>query len=270
MFSQPDLPEISQLISLKDKRAIVTGGARGLGLAIAYRLAEAGATVVVADVDGEASKTAAESLAEKGFKALSAKCDVSSEQDVKKMVEFAGSQMGGIDILVNNAGIFPRISLQEMTAADFDSVISINLRGTFLCSREVSRLMIEQRSGGSIINLASIDAVHPSEKGLTAYDASKGAVLTLTKSLALELGQHDIRVNAIAPGGILTESLASLVSGSPSTEGKAQLKKFMARMVLGRMGRADEVARVALFLAGEMSSYITGALITVDGGYLIS
>jgi 2-dehydro-3-deoxy-D-gluconate 5-dehydrogenase len=265
-----ELTPLSGLITLKDKRAVVTGGARGLGLAIAYRLAEAGAAVVVADVDGDASEKAAASLTEAGFKALPAKCDVSSEDDVKKMVQLAGGQMGGIDILVNNAGIFPRISLQEMTAADFDRVISINLRGTFLCSRETSRLMIEQRSGGSIINLASIDAVHPSEKGLTAYDASKGAVLMLTKSLALELGQHDIRVNAVAPGGILTESLASLVTGSPSPQGKAQLKKFMARMALGRMGRADEVARVALFLACEMSSYITGALITVDGGYLIS
>jgi 2-dehydro-3-deoxy-D-gluconate 5-dehydrogenase len=265
-----ELTPLSGLITLKDKRAVVTGGARGLGLAIAYRLAEAGAAVVVADVDGDTSKKAAESLAETGFKALPAKCDVSSEDDIKKMIEFAGYQMGGIDILVNNAGIFPRMLLQEMTAADFDKVISINLRGTFLCSREASRLMIEQRNGGSIINLASIDAVHPSDKGMTAYDASKGAVLTLTKSLALELGQHDIRVNAIAPGGILTDSLASILTGSPTTEGKAQLKKFMARMVLGRMGRADEVARVALFLACEMSSYITGSLITVDGGYLIS
>lgn len=270
MNSFAELTPLSDLASLRNKRAVVTGGARGLGLAIAYRLAEAGATVVVADVDGDASKKAAESLIKTGFKALPIKCDVSSEEDVKKMTELAGSQMGGIDILVNNAGIFPRMSLQEITAEDFDRVISINLKGTFLCSREASRLMIEQRSGGNIINIASIDAVHPSEKGLTAYDASKGAVLTLTKSLALELGQHDIRVNAIAPGGILTESLVSLVTSSSSPQGKAQLKKFMARMALGRMGRADDVARVALFLACEMSSYITGALITVDGGYLIS
>jgi 2-deoxy-D-gluconate 3-dehydrogenase len=270
MFSQPDLPEIGQLISLKDKRAIVTGGARGLGLAIAYRLAEAGANIIVADVDGGASKKAAESLEETGCMAFPVKCDVSNEANVKKMAEFAAKKMGGIDILVNNAGIFPRIALPEMTAADFDKVISVNLRGTFLCSREAGRLMIEQRTGGSIINLASINAVHPSEMGMTAYDASKGAVLSLTKSLALELGQHDIRVNAIAPGAILTESLASLVTNSPTIQGKVQLKKFMARMVLGRMGRADEVARVALFLSSEMSSYITGTLITVDGGYLIS
>lgn len=270
MNSFTEFTPLSELITLKDKKAVVTGGARGLGLAIAYRLAEAGATVFVADIDSDASKKAAESLTKTGFKALPVKCNVSSEEDVKKMVELAGSQMGGIDILVNNAGIFPQISLQEMTAEDFDRVISVNLKGTFLCSREASRLMIEQRSGGSIINLASIDAVHPSQKGLTAYDASKGAVLTLTKSLALELGQDDIRVNAIAPGGILTESLASLVTSSPSPQGKAQLKKFMARMTLGRMGRADDVARVALFLASEMSSYITGTLIIVDGGYLIS
>jgi 2-deoxy-D-gluconate 3-dehydrogenase len=270
MNSFEELPTVAELISLKGKKAVVTGGARGLGLGIAYRLAEAGATVVVADIDGDDAKKSAESLTKAGFKALSVKCDVCSEEDVKKMVEFAASQMGSIDILVNNAGIFPQIPLQEMRAEDFDRVISVNLRGTFLCSREASRLMVERRSGGSIINLASIDAVHPSQKGLTAYDASKGAVLTLTKSLALELGQDDIRVNAIAPGGILTDSLRSLVTDTPSTQGKAQLKKFMARMALGRMGRADEVARVALFLASEMSSYITGTLIVVDGGYLIS
>lgn len=270
MSSFEELPPIAELISLKGKRAVVTGGARGLGLAIAYRLAEAGATVVIADIDDDDAKKSAESLIKAGFKALPVKCDVCSEDDVKRMVEFAGSQMGGIDILVNNAGIFPQIPLLQMTAEDFDKVISVNLRGTFLCSREASRLMIEQRTGGSIINLASIDAVHPSQKGLTAYDASKGAVLTLTKSLALELGQDDIRVNAIAPGGILTDSLRSLVTDTPSTQGKAQLKKFMARMSLGRMGRADEIARVALFLASEMSSYITGTLIVVDGGYLIS
>jgi NAD(P)-dependent dehydrogenase (short-subunit alcohol dehydrogenase family) len=270
MSSFEELSPIAELLSLKGKRAVVTGGARGLGLAIAYRLGEAGAVVLLADVDGGAAKRSTESLVKAGFKALSAKCDVSSEPEVKKMVGVAGSQMGGIDILVNNAGIFPRIQLEEMTGGDFDKVISINLSGTFLCSLEASRLMIKQRSGGSIINLASIDAVHPSQKGMTAYDASKGAVLTLTKSLALELGQEDIRVNAIAPGGILTDSLASLVTDSPSAQGKAQLKKFMARMALGRMGRADEIARVALFLASEMSSYITGTLITVDGGYLIS
>jgi len=271
MSSFEDLPAIAQLISLKDKRAIVTGGAKGLGLAISYRLAEAGAAVVVADINDKEARRATESISEKGFKALPVKCDVSQEEDVTKMVETAAGQMGGIDILVNNAGIFPRISLPDMTVDDFDKVISVNLRGTFLCSREVGKLLIEQRTGGSIINLASIDAVHPSEKGMSAYDASKGAVLSLTKSLALELGQYDIRVNAIAPGGILTESLASLVTtDSPTAEGKAQLKKFMARMVLGRMGRADEIARVVLFLASEMSSYITGTLITADGGYLIS
>ncbi len=270
MSSVQDVPGLNLLLSLKDKRAIVTGGARGLGLAISYRLSEAGATVVIGDVDGNLARESAQVLGKSGYKSIPFQCDVSREDEVKKMVETAAGQMGGIDILVNNAGIFPRISLQEMTAEDFDRVISVNLKGTFLCSREVCRLMIEQRTGGTIINLASIDAVHPSEKGMSAYDASKGAVLSLTKSLALELGQHDIRVNAIAPGGILTESLASLVTDAPSTQGKAQLKKFMARMVLGRMGRADEVARVVLFLASEMSSYITGTLITVDGGYLIS
>jgi 2-deoxy-D-gluconate 3-dehydrogenase len=264
------LPKLTQLISIDGKRAIVTGGAKGLGLAISYRLAEAGATILIADNDREEAIKSAEVLTKCGLKSVAVQCDVSREKDIVKMIETAAKEMGGVDILVNNAGIFPQIPLQEMTAADFEKVISINLKGTMLCSREASRLMIEKRSGGNIINLASIDAIHPSDKGMAAYDASKGAVLSLTKSLALELGEHDIRVNAIAPGGILTQSLQSLVTTAPTVDGKARLKKFMARMVLGRMGEADEVARVALFLASEMSSYITGTIIVVDGGYLIS
>jgi 2-deoxy-D-gluconate 3-dehydrogenase len=173
------------------------------------------------------------------------------------------------EILVNNAGIYPRVPLVEMTEKDFQRVISVNLTGTFLCSREVSRRMVEQGRGGCIINIASIDALHPAHDGMVAYDASKGGVLTMTKSMARELGRHDIRVNAIAPGGIVTEGVRSIFSGPASNQGKAQLKSFMSRMVIGRMGEADEIGRVALFLASDLASYITGTLIVADGGYLI-
>jgi len=175
-----------------------------------------------------------------------------------------------IDILVNNAGIFPRNPLAETTLEQFNRVLSVNLEGTFLCSREVGKAMITSGNGGSIINLASIDALHPSSAGMAAYDASKGAVLSMTRSLALELGRHDIRVNAVAPGGILTDNLKSYLSGNATNEGRAQLKSFMARMPLGRMGRPDDVARVVLFLASEMAGYMTGSLVVVDGGFLIS
>lgn len=261
---------IGELFTLKGKRAIVTGGAQGIGFAISYRFAESGAAVVIADINDQAAEKACHNLAESGYQAIPIKCDVSNEADVQNMVSAAASKMGGVDILVNNAGIYPRLPLAQMTAADVDRVVSVNIKSIFLCSRETSQRMIEQKKGGVIINLASIDAVHPSARGLSAYDASKGAVLTATKSLALELGQHDIRVNAIAPGGILTEGVVSTVGGPGTEQGRAQLKAFMARMVLGRMGEADDVGRVALFLASDLASYITGSVIFVDGGYLIS
>jgi len=242
----------------------------GIGFAIAYRLAEAGAAVAIADVDDRKSEEACQKLKDAGYQATKLNCDVGNEEDVKNMVDASVKKMGGVDILVNNAGVYPRIPLDEMTIADFDRVMAVNLRGLFLCSREVSGVMIGQRKGGCIINLASIDAVHPSEEAFSVYDASKGGVLTMTKSLALELGKHDIRVNSIAPGGILTEGVTLRMSGSANGHSRAQLKAFMARMALGRMGRADDVARVALFLASDLASYITGSVIFVDGGYLIS
>jgi NAD(P)-dependent dehydrogenase (short-subunit alcohol dehydrogenase family) len=261
---------ISELITLKGKRAIVTGGAMGIGFAISYRLAEAGAIAVIADVNEQKADEASQKLKGSGYQAIPIRCDVSNEEDVKNMVNTAANKMGGVDILVNNAGIFPRIPLAEMTGDDFDKVIAVNLKSIFLCSREASQRMIEQKKGGCIINLASIDAVHPSANALSIYDASKGAVLTATRSLALELGRHDIRVNAIAPGVILTEGAMSQMRGPSTESGRAQLKALMARMALGRMGEADDIARVALFLASDLASYITGSVIFADGGYLIS
>jgi len=264
---------ISKLIDLTGKRAIVTGGAMGIGFAISYRLAEAGATMQVADINARAAQEAIEELKRYRYKATFTQCDVSQEEAVKAMVDSAVKEMGGIDILVNNAGIYPRISLEQMTGEDFEQVISVNLKGTFLCSRYAGQKMIEQRRGGCIINIASIEAVHPSSTGMSAYDASKGGVLMLTKSMARELGQHGIRVNAIAPGGIMTRGVLSHVGTTSKEQEKEQLKElkaFMARMALGRMGDADDIARVALFLASDLANYITGDLIVVDGGYLIS
>ena len=205
-----------------------------------------------------------------GHRAVAVRCDVSSEGDIRDMVERTVGEFGAVDILVNNAGIYPRMPFDEVKGEDFDRVVRVNLTGAFLCSLEASRHMIERRRGGCIINVASIDSVHPSARGLSAYDASKGGLLTLTRSLALELGRHDIRVNAIAPGGIMTESMVSSVSGPSTAQGKSELKAFMARMLLGRMGEADDVGRVALFLASELASYMTGSVVVVDGGYLVS
>jgi len=157
-----------------------------------------------------------------------------------------------------------------MTGKDFEQVISVNLTGMFLCSRYVIPEMIKKQHGGSIINIASIEAVHPSSTGMSAYSASKGGVLMLTKSLAREVGSQGIRVNAIAPGAIKTRGVQSQ-TGIPGDKAELkELKSFISRIALGRMGDADDIARVAVFLASELSGYITGDLIVADGGYLVS
>ncbi len=265
-----DMP-LSKLIDLSGKVAIVTGGARGIGFSISRHLAEAGASVLIADIDGDEAKESARRILDCGYQAISAFCDVSDEVSVRDMVSFAVERLGQIDILVNNAGIYPRKSFLEMTLADFERVMAVNLAGAFLCTLYASRKMVERRCG-CIINIASIEALHPSSTGMSAYDASKGGLLMLTKSMAKELGIYGVRVNAIAPGAIATHGVFSQFKKELSQEEeKAQLKElksFLARIALGRMGEVDEVARVALFLASEMASYITGEVVVVDGGYL--
>ncbi|MFP4641785.1 MAG: SDR family NAD(P)-dependent oxidoreductase [Chloroflexota bacterium] len=260
---------LTDLMSLSGKRAVVTGGAAGIGLAICHRLAEAGATVFIADLDARAAQDSSKELESCGYTVHFARCDVRSEEEVQRMIDTAVSAMGGIDILVNNAGVYPRIPLSEMTGADFQQALAVNLTGTFLCSRYASQHMIQDKRGGCIINLASIDALHPSFGGMSAYDSSKGGVLMLTRSMARELGPERIRVNAIAPGAVKTQAIFSHTGENDKSQLK-DLKEFMSRMALGRMGAPDEVARVALFLASDLASYITGELIVVDGGYLVS
>jgi len=270
MSRRRDYPAAQELIRLADKGALVTGGAAGIGYAIAYRLAEAGARVIIVDVNGEKAAEASRELRECGYRAEPLVCDVSKETAVQNMAGEVAGRLGSIDILVNNAGIYPQIPLAELTEKSFNNVISVNLKGTMLCSRAASEKMIAQGRGGCIINIASIEAVHSSGDGMAAYAASKGAVLSLTRSLAHELGKHDIRVNAIVPGSIRTEGIRSVFSGPASSEAKRHLKAFMSRMLLGRMGEADEVGRVALFLASDLASYITGSMVVVDGGYLVT
>jgi 2-dehydro-3-deoxy-D-gluconate 5-dehydrogenase len=259
----------ADLLKLNGKVAVVTGGAAGLGLAISQRLAEAGAFVYIADIDDSRGEQSVTELKSKGFGASYLHCNVASEKEVVEAIAAVVKEKSSIDILVNNAGVFPRTPLAECTAEQFSKVMAINVEGTFLCSREAAKHMIAAGKGGCIINLASIEAVHPNA-GMSAYDASKGAVLTLTKTLAAELGRHDIRVNAIAPGGILTENLKTYLAGINVADGKAQLKNFISRMPLGRMGRPDDIAKVALFLASDLAGYVTGTLVVADGGFLIS
>jgi len=267
MSPQNKYPPINEIMSLAGKKALVTGGAMGIGFAIAYRLAEAGAVVAVIDLNEEKGREMVQNLTDQGYKAFFLGCDVSREEEVNNTVSIAITRMDGIDILVNNAGIFPATPLQRLTSADIEKILSVNLNGLIYFTRESSRWMIAQQRRGCIINLASIDSLHPAHTGMAVYDASKGAVLTITKSLAKELGQHGIRVNAIAPGGILTEGTLTRKTGENSRTG---LREFMPRIPLGHMGTPDDIARIALFLATDLSSYMTGSLIVADGGYLVS
>ena len=262
-IAAPQTASLPELIDLTDRTAIVTGGAMGIGLGIARRLHEAGASVVVADLDAAAGEDATEALrAQRADSALAVRCDVSDSESVERMVDAAAEAFGGVDILVNNAGIFPMLPLSELDLETFQRVIDVNLTGLFLCTKAASARMIAQGKGGRIVNVTSIDALHPSMVGLAHYDASKHGAWGFTKNVALELAPHGIWVNAIAPGGIVTPGVGEI--------GGAALEGFEAMIPMGRMGDPDEIGRAALFLASELSSYMTGAQIVVDGGRLLA
>lgn len=264
---------IGNLLNLSGKTAIVTGGALGIGYGISYRLAEAGANVVIANRTAEEGIKAAQQLTTLGWKAKAVITDVSIEDQVKKMIEETVKAFGSVDILVNNAGIYPTIPVMQMTAEDFEKVLAVNLKGVFLCTKYVADQMIKQGKGGKIINITSVDALHPSSVGLAHYDASKHGVWGFTKNVALELAPHKIWVNAIAPGGISTPGVQKFQKNAPMPQGvdmQKMLEAFLAKIPMRRMGEADDIGKVALFLASEMSSYMTGSQIVVDGGVLLS
>ena len=273
------LTSFDELLTLTNKTAIVTGGAMGIGLGITTRLAQAGANVLIADLDENPAQKSAQDLSAQGHNVKAIKTDVANEIDVNKMVQTAIEDFGNLDIIVNNAGIYPQVPLSKMTKEDFDRVIAVNLRGVFLCTEAASKHMITQGHGGSprwssgaagkIINITSIDAIHPSMVGLAHYDASKHGVWGFTKNSALELSEHKIWVNAIAPGGITTPGVSKMPS-SPGVDMEKVMESFLKKIPMHRMGEPDDIGKVALFLASDMSSYMTGEQIVVDGGVLLS
>lgn len=261
--TNPASTPLRELIDLTDRTAIVTGGAKGIGFGIARRLHEAGAAVVIADADATtAAQTADELRAARPDSALALHTDVSDPNRVAAMVDRTVETFGAVDILVNNAGIFPMVPLADLDLATFRRVIDVNLTGVYLCTKAVSERMIEQGTGGRIINISSIDALHPSMIGLAAYDASKHGVWGFTKNVALELAVHRIWVNAIAPGAIRTPGIGDIDDD--------MVTAFEAVIPMHRMGDPDEIGRVALFLASELGSYMTGSQIVVDGGRLLA
>ncbi len=258
---------LQKQIDLKNKTAIVTGGAKGIGFGIAYRLAEAGANIVIADIDEVVGNAAAVDLEKNGWKASFKKTDVSIEAEVKATVDFAVATFGSIDILVNNAGIYPQAPVMQMKIETFEKILNVNLKSAFLFTKAASEVMIKQGKGGKIINITSVDALHPSSIGLAVYDASKHGLWGFTKNTALELAPHKIWVNSIAPGSIDTPG----ASAFPQDEtGEKMRAAFMAKIPMKRSGESDEIGKVALFLASDLSSYMTGSQIVVDGGVLLS
>ena len=261
---------IQQIFDLSGKGAVVTGGAMGIGLGIAKRLAEAGAGVIIADIRLDAAEAAAEEIKKAGHKAAAVRANVALPADTSSMIHACVSEFSNVSIMVNNAGVFPFAPADSMTEAQWDRVIDINLKGTFFAAQAAAKAMKES-GGGTIINIASIDSLHPTGN-LAHYDASKGGVLMLTRSLAVEWAPFGITVNAVLPGGIGTPGTAAISEGMLAS-GMTQeqlVAAFTARITLKRMGEPDDIAKVVLFLSSESASYMTGSHIVVDGGYLLS
>lgn len=256
---------------LTDSAAIITGGAMGIGFGIVERLVEAGSNVLVSDLDGDLAADKIAGLGGPG-KTAAIGIDVTDEDAGRLLVDECVSNFGRIDILVNNAGIYPMTPLLEQPRAAWERIIDVNLTGLAFVSKAVGAWMRDHGEGGKIVNIASIDSLRPSMVGLAAYDSSKGGVLMFTRAFALEMAPYGVTVNAIAPGGISTEGTAAPLQGSGMgpAEMEAMMSQFVAEIPLGRMGRPDDIAKVALFLASPASDYMTGELIVVDGGALLT
>ena len=247
---------------LDNKVAIVTGGARGIGLAIAKRYVAEGARVIVADIDEQAGKAAASAL---GNAARFVRTDVGAAGDARNVIAEAITFTGDLDILVNNAGIIHTADFLDIAEADFDRVLRVNLKGMFLIGQAAARQMVSQvkagKPPGAIVNMSSVNA-RVAIPNQVPYCVSKGGVDQLTKVMALSLAPYGIRVNAIGPGSIMTDILKGI-----ATDQEAK-RRLLSRTPLGRVGEPDEVASVAAFLASSDASYLTGETVYVDGGRL--
>lgn len=241
---------------LKDKTAIVTGAGQGIGRAIALKLAENGAKVALSDIAEEGIQEVAKEIAALGGQAMTVQANVADLKGCEEMVKKVAEQFGSIDILVNNAGVTRDTLMMRMKEEDWDFVISVNLKGVFNCCKAVTRMMMKQRSG-RIINISSVVGLM-GNPGQVNYSASKAGVIGMTKTLAKEFGSRGVNVNAIAPGFIrsaMTDKLAEDVK-----------QQYIQAIPRGMFGEASHVADAVLFLAGPLSSYITGEIIRVDGG----
>lgn len=253
------------MMLLKDKVAIITGGASGQGKQAAKLFAEEGAAVFFADLNEEGGRTVQKEIYDAGFEAHFFKLDVTDEEAIISLVNDVKGKYGHIDILFNNAGIgygakYKMASVVDADTNDWKSVLDINLNGVFYFTKHVLPVMIQQKSGSIINNSSAAGLV--GQPGADAYTASKGAIISLTRVWAVTYGQYNIRVNCICPGSIDTPMMNAVLERKPDA------KEFISKASpLGRLGKAEEIAQTALFLASEKAGYITGAIIPVDGGY---
>jgi glucose 1-dehydrogenase len=253
------------MTSLEGRVALITGGGNGIGRACAERFARDGAQVAVADINSAEGQAVASALRDDGHEAMFLQCDVAKSDEVRATVERTVDAFGSVDILVNNAAIIKGIDFLEISEADFDAVLNVNLRGAFLMAQAVARQMVAQvkagRRPGSVVNMSSVNAVFAIANQVP-YSVSKGGLNQLTKVMALSLAEYGIRVNAIGPGSINTRILKTVMTD------EAARAKLLSRTPLGRIGEPEEIAAVAAFLASDDASYITGQTIYADGGRL--
>lgn len=246
------------MIELNNKVAVVTGSGRGIGKAIALKLAQAGAKVVISDINEETVNETVNEFKAQGLEAIGVPANVTVAEDCTKLMDEAVKNFGALDILVNNAGITKDGLIIRMDESDWDAVIAVNLKGVYLCSKAAIKIMMKKKTG-NIINLASVVGI-TGNAGQANYSATKGAVISLTKTLAKEYASRKIRVNAIAPGFIQSEMTDKI----PEKERNAMI----STIPLKRLGQPEDIADAALFLASDLASYVTSQVIVVDGGMI--
>ncbi len=243
----------------QDKRAIVTGAAQGIGQAIALRLAQEGAKVLIADIDQEANLATLDKLHETGADCEAFTLDVADKSRVSALYELCESKWGGLDVQISDAGIMDRQPFVEMSETLWDRIIDVNLKGVFLCGQAAARLMIKQGNGGRIVNMASNSGIFGG-RGRAAYGASKAGIINLTQTMAIELAEHNILVNAVAPGATRTRAVSGDIP-APSVYNRAPLPRFAA---------PEEIASMVCFAASDECSFTTGHVLAADGGFTVA
>lgn len=252
---------------LTDRVSIITGAASGIGKELAMGLAEAGSHIVIADMNMEGAERVAEQIRRLGVRTLAVHVDITNEQQIHDMVQAVMETFGRIDVLINNAGIGARIEIEQMEYKDWQRMMDVNMNSVFLVSKAVGQVMIEQRQG-SIINISSISGLVVNvPQYQAAYNASKAGVIMITRSMALEWARYNIRINTIAPGYMKTEMTAKDFDENASYN--PMVKKWMELTPMHRPGTPDELQGIALYLASDASSYATGGVFVIDGGYTL-